>query len=115
MPFKLNNDINKTNLILDLIGARQEAVSANIANVNTPGYVKQDISFNQYLGTLSKPLETKLSKKMGPGPIINEKEGKVIVAEELMTMQRNALFYSIASRRISLLVQQMKTVTQLGR
>ena len=115
MPFSLNHDLDKNNLILDLVGARQKAISSNLANVNTPGYVRQTVNFEEYLDTINKPLETKLSKRMGPNPLLYDKEDKVIVAEELMDMQRNALIYSIATRRTSKIIQEMKSVTQLGR
>ncbi|MEP0813598.1 MAG: flagellar basal body rod protein FlgB [bacterium] len=30
---------------LDLLNARQEAIAGNLANVNTPGYVRRDVDF----------------------------------------------------------------------
>jgi flagellar basal-body rod protein FlgB len=115
MPFDLNKNLDKTNLILDLIGARQKAISSNIANVNTPGYVRQDINFEEYLDTVNKPLETTLSQKMGPSPLVSDKGGDVVLAEELVAIQKNSLLYSIASRRASMILQELKTVAQLGR
>lgn len=115
MPFNLSKDIDKTNLLMDLIGARQKAISSNIANVNTPGYVRHDISFEEYLDTINKPGETSLSKRMGPNPLIQEETKKVTMAEELSALQRNAMLYSIASRRATMIFQELKTVSQLGR
>lgn len=115
MPFKISKDLDHTNLILDLVGARQKAISSNLANVNTPGYVRQTVNFEGYLDTLNKPLETQLAKKMGPNPLMFDKEDKVIVAEELLALQRNQLLYSIGTRRASMLIQEMKTVTQVGK
>lgn len=115
MPFNLNSQLDSTNMVLDLISIKQQALSSNIANVSTPGYVRQDVSFEQYIGKLNSPLETKMSKKIGPCPILEEKGGKVNIAEELMAMQKNALFYSVATRRANSLIQELKTVAQLGR
>ena len=114
MPFNLNKEIDKTDFILDLIGAKQKALSTNLANINTPGYVRQDVSFEQYLGNYSKPLETDLSRRMG-SVAMPEQEGEVNMTEELVAMQKNALFYTMASRRVSKLIENLKTVTQLGR
>lgn len=114
MSFGFHKELNKTNFVLDLIGARQEALSKNLANINTPAYVRQDVSFQEHIGKLNTPLETELSKKMGS--IIPKMEGgKVDLTEELAAMQKNALFYSIASRRASMLIQEIKTVLQVGR
>lgn len=115
MSLNLNGQLDKANLILDLISIKQESLSSNIANLNTPGYVRQDINFEQYIGKLSSPLETQMAKKIGPCPLIEERKGKVNVAEELMAMQRNSLFYSIATRRASSLIQELKTVIQVGK
>lgn len=114
MPFSLNKEIDKTDFILDLIGAKQKALSTNLANINTPGYVRQDISFEQYLGNYDKPLETDLSRRMGSVSLSDE-EGKVNMTEELVAMQRNALFYTMATRRASKIIEDLKSVTQLGR
>ncbi len=115
MPFNLNKEIDKTNFILDLIGARQKALSTNLVNVNTPGYVRQDVSFEDYLGNYDKPLETDLSKKMGAVSLAKQGEQEIDVTEELMAMQKNSLFYTIATRKISKTIESLKAVTQLGR
>ncbi len=115
MPFNLNKDLDKTNLIMDLIGAKQKAISSNIANINTPGYVRHDVNFGDYLDTLNKPMETGLSKKMGPSPLVVEKQDKVSYEQELVEMQRNSILYSIAARRASKIIQEIKSVAQLGR
>ena len=64
--------IIKTNLMLDLISQRQRALSTNLANMDTPNYVRKDISFDQYLGTMNNPLETELSIKLGPSGLIRD-------------------------------------------
>lgn len=66
--------IIKTNLMLDLISQRQRALSTNLANMDTPNYVRKDISFDQYLGTMNNPLETELSIKLGPSGLIEEQD-----------------------------------------
>ncbi|OGH97431.1 MAG: hypothetical protein A2287_05525 [Candidatus Melainabacteria bacterium RIFOXYA12_FULL_32_12] len=111
----MNNSLDKTNLILDLIAKKQETIGANLANVNTPGYVRQDINFQQYIGALDSPLETKLSKKLGPSPLMKQSGGEVSTPAELIELQKNALLYSVATRRVSAIIQELKTVTQVGK
>ncbi|MDD3013083.1 MAG: flagellar basal body protein [Candidatus Gastranaerophilales bacterium] len=115
MSFNSHNSIDKTKLILDVITKRQEAIGANITNVNTPGYVRQDVNFEQYIGSLNSPLETTLSKKIGPSPMMKTEGGEVNPAQELILMQKNALFYTLATRRITAAIQELKTIAQLGR
>lgn len=115
MTFSLDGQLDKTNMMLDLISIKQQALSSNIANVNTPGYVRQDISFGQYIGKLNNPLETKMSKEIGTCPVLEERQGKVNIASELMALQKNSLFYSVATRRANSLIQELKTVAQVGK
>ena len=49
MPYIPRNPIAKNHMYLDLLSARQEALSSNLANMDTPNYVRKDIEFSQYL------------------------------------------------------------------
>lgn len=106
----------KINLMLDLIAQRQRAIGSNLANIDTPNYVRKDIDFQTYLGTMNSPLETKLSAILGPSGVIEERENeKIDVANELNAMQQNSLLYTMATRRMSSLITEMKTVINVGK
>lgn len=110
------DSFGKVNLILDLVSQRQRALSANLANIDTPGYVRKDIKFDSYLGTMNSPLETELSSRLGPSAITEEREvGPINPANELTEMQKNSLLYSVATRRMSALITEMKTVLNVGK
>lgn len=115
MPFMPENSIDRTNLILDLIAKKQQALGANLTNVNTPNYERQDVDFGQYLSAAGSPLETKLAQTLGPSPFVNNKGGRVNVSNELIQMQKNMLFYSIATRKMSSEIQNLKAVLQVGK
>lgn len=107
--------IIKTNLMLDLVSQRQRALASNLANVDTPGYVRKDISFDQYLGTMNNPLETELSIKLGPSGLIDEQDVGVDPAHELAEMQKMSLLYAVASRKMTSIINEMKTAAGVGR
>ena len=46
MSYLPNSPIQKAQLMLDLIANRQEAISGNISNMDTPNYVRTDIEFS---------------------------------------------------------------------
>lgn len=98
--------------ILDLLSAKQQVIAENLANVNTPGYQKRDVSFSQYLSSHNNPLETKMSEKLGPSPFNVTEGGEVSATEELMDIQKVQVLYTIASRQMTSVIQQMKQVTQ---
>ncbi len=111
----INNPMGRTIQALDLIAERHKALSSNIANMNTPNYKRKDISFSQYLEGTYNPLETELASKLGPSPVMVEtSDEKVNPALELTEMQKNSVLYTIATRRMTSLITEMKTVINMG-
>ena len=116
MTFTSLDSIGKTSLMLDMISQRHRALGANVANVDTPGYVRKDIDFSQYLGSMNSPIETKLSTALGPSGIIEDRQRQEIdIAEEFSEIQKNSLMYTMASRRMSNIITEMKTVINVGK
>lgn len=116
MTYQSIDPMKNTGMILDLIAKKQKAIGENLSNIDTPGYVRQDVNFGDYLSASNSPLETKLSEKLGPSPIFSESaEGEVNPAHELIDMQRNALLYTMATRRMSNIISEMKTVINVGK
>lgn len=109
------NSFQPANNVLDVLSAKQQVIAENLANMHTPGYKKRDINFSQYLNSHNNALETKLSEKLGPSPFSTTESGEVSAAEELMDMQKVQVFYSVAARQMTSVIQQMKQVTQAGR
>ena len=116
MTFTSLDSMGKTHLMLDLISQRHRALGANVANVDTPGYVRKDIDFSQYVGSMNSPIETKLSTALGPSGIMEDRQRQEIdIAEELAEIQKNSLMYTMASRRMSNIITEMKTVINVGK
>ena len=112
MDFRLSA-IDKTKTVLDAISKKQEVIAENITNTNTPGYLRKDVSFSQLLNA-GGPLDTELSKRIGPNPFVMEEDGEVDVKKELVELQKNSMYYAVATRRMSSIITQMKTVTNVG-
>jgi len=110
------NPMQRTLYALDIIAERQKALSSNLANMDTPNYRRKDVSFSQYLGGASSPLETALSRKMGPSPVSVETsaDGVVNPAAELSEMQKNSVLFTVAARRMTSLITEMKSVINVG-
>ena len=116
MTFTSLDSMGKTTLMMDLISQRQRALGSNVANVDTPGYVRRDIDFSQYLGSMNSPIETKLSTALGPSGVIEDRrEEEIDIARELTEIQKNSLLYSMATRRMSNIITEMKTVINVGK
>ena len=65
---------------------------------------------------MNSPLETKLSTKLGPSGVIEDRRKQdVDIAEELTEMQKNSILYTMATRRMSNIITEMKTVINVGK
>ncbi len=113
MPYIPKDHIAKTHMYLDLLSARQEALSSNLANMDTPNYVRKDIEFSQYLNSDSL-LETQLSRKLGPSGVMAAREEQLSAVDELVLMQQNSILYSVASKRMSSIITEMKNAINVG-
>ena len=101
---------------LTVHGKRVEIAAKNIANIDTPNYVRRDVDFSQYLNGASNSIETKLSNTLGASPYLTQSSNeKVNPANELVEMQKNSLLYAMAVRNISSTISQMRTVVNVGK
>lgn len=115
MTFQID-PMNSTGAILDLISKKQKVIGENLANIDTPGYTRKDIDFGQYLGDTNGTLETKLTSKFGSAPVFeNNSNEEVNPANELLELQKNSLLYTMATRRMSNIITEMKTVINVGK
>lgn len=112
--FTPKSSLDKCNLMLDLAAHRQKALAGNLSNIDTPGYIRKDIDFSQYLGSMNSPLETTLSEKLGPSAVIQDSQGKVDSVYELSEMHKNAITYKTAVKRVTAALTQIKTVINVG-
>lgn len=108
--------INNQQKMLNLISARQEALSDNIANMHTIGYKRKDVDFSQYLNSgTSSSLESKMVQKYGPAAISSSSDGEKLTTEdELALMQQNYLLYNVAVRQLSSTITEIKTALNVS-
>ena len=116
MSFPTVDPFRGTGAILDLIAQKQKALGENLANLDTPGYVRKDVNFGEYLSDSDSSLETSMGAKLGHSPIASTGNGEPVnPANELMELQKNSLLYSMATRRMSSVITEMKTVINVGK
>lgn len=102
--------------VMGLIAKRQKLLGENLANMDTPGYTRQDMDFGQYMGETVSPLEAKLVSKFGPAPVFtNTSRDEVNPSNELMELQKNSLLYTMATRQMTSTISDLKTVINVGK
>lgn len=114
----LNGVFTPAMSVMDAVMTSQKTVSSNIANAQTPGYTAKSTDFSQVMFGLSNPLETRMAQKYGSslaemGTLDTGEPVKL--QDELVQMQKNMLYYNMASRRLNSVITALKTSTQIGR
>lgn len=111
-----NTSLNTVLSSLSAISERQRLTSANLANAHTPGYTAKSVSFSDLLRA-DNPFETQLSQKMGSKMVeMGAETGKSVdIQKELIDMQKNMMFYSMATRRATTIFTSLRTASQIGR
>lgn len=116
MDFLPIDNLKNTRNILEAVTYRQKMASNNIANAHTPGYTAKSVNFSDLLGDAANPFATGLSQKMGTiMPEATSTGAPVEMSKEFIDMQKNMLYYSMATRRLTTIFNTLKTASQIGR
>ena len=101
--------------LMNMLSKNQSIITNNLTNIDTPDYQAQNTNFREVMGTIQSPIMTDLAQKMGPPPLITNNEGKVDLEKELLNMQVNNVFYTLASKRAGKVIAEIKSASQVGR
>lgn len=120
----LNGIFDRTSIpllhrILNLTSARERAIASNVANVNTPGYRRKDVAFDELLaeasgkgllvglkaherhmdvgGARAKGEEVPLQEVAGTGGVVND----VNIETEMVELAKTQLSYMVSAQLIS--------------
>ncbi|MEK5443138.1 MULTISPECIES: flagellar basal body rod protein FlgB [unclassified Fredinandcohnia] len=126
-----SNTIHSLEKALDYSALRQKVISNNIANVDTPNYKAQDVSFKNLLAnetesqmranrTNEKHIEFTSSKRSN-NPLIakndtayNHNGNNVDIDKEMALLAENQIYYNAITQRISGKFNTLKTVVKGG-
>lgn len=130
----LKNVFNRIDLLknsMDYAWKKNELISNNIANVNTPGYKRMTIEFNDLLNSkLKKKIDLKTTNEKHFENINNNDRYKIKRDKNLSTRKdgnnvnidiemaeliKNTLFYNTLSTKISNDLNKIKMVIKEGR
>ncbi len=120
----LDKLLGKTFLIeksLDATWLRNEAISQNIANVDTPGYKRKEVDFEELLDKSIKNSKEKVDKidievkEDYATSSVRIDGNNVDIEREMALMVKNNLKYNLLVQRISGKFNTMKSVIRGGR
>lgn len=111
-----NNSYNLVKRAMDASVLRQNSISSNVSNINTPGYKANRVRFEEYLKDAKKvhmrktdeghfgidsvsDLKPKLEKRDGFS--LTENENNVDIDVEMAELAANEIYYNVLTRQIS--------------
>ena len=126
-----SNTIHSLEKALDYSALRQKAISNNIANVDTPNYKAQDVSFKKLLAeetvsqlranrTNEKHFEFTSSQRSSSSLVTkndtdyNHNGNNVDIDKEMALLAENQIYYNAITQRISGKFNTLKTVVKGG-
>lgn len=129
MKLNLLSDVTSRALATALQGmaARQSALADNIANIDTPGFIRSDVEFEEALAAaLDQAQRAPLaaSRRIAALPIRARRDhslrpradgNNVDVDREMAALARNALTYQATSQLLGTRIRMLRTAIRQGR
>jgi len=129
MARDLLSDVTLTAMgkVLDATAARQRAIADNIANIDTPGFTRRDVSFHDQLASaLSDADEQPLLaasrvSEVEPRPVLDTQSpsradgNNVDIDREMASVAQNTLEYEAAAEIVKVKLAMLRTAVSEGR
>ena len=103
----MNETLQILDKVLDSAALRQRVLANNLANINTPGYKRQDVKFRDQL---ADAIESGSRQKIeAVQPVVDRDNtsparpdgNTVSLQDELATMAENSLLYNLATKLVN--------------
>lgn len=124
------NQIDKLSKGLDASWVRNEVLANNIANIDTPGFKRSDVSFSQILEEQSLKLKTTRDKHISNMPSADSSDitiyedsntsvrmdgNNVDIENEMNELAKNTILYNYLSQMVSKEIQRLDMAINGGK
>ena len=114
IKLRMDMTITLLNKMMDVSAERHKVIANNLANANTPGYVRQDIRFRDSLAKAVESRDIEAIESFKPEIYADKTrpfrpDGNNVSSQvELSEMTENQLLYRMTSKAMSLKLQRLK-------
>jgi flagellar basal-body rod protein FlgB len=98
--------------LLDAAGTRHRVIAHNIANVNTPGFRRFDVLFEDSLAAqvkLGTPTAAKIEVVESDDPAVRADGNSVDIDREMGRLNKNAVIYNTLAQLLTSQIGQMRS------
>ena len=98
----MNQNIEMLSKLMDLTAHRQRVLANNLANANTPGYVRKDVHFQDAMVQALERDSVRMDQVQGSvvedeNEPLNERGNNVTIQKEIGEISQNHLLYNFAA------------------
>lgn len=120
----VDKGINLLEKMLDVSAIKHKVIANNIANINTPGYKKMEISFSDQLEKVIKDTSNNKFDTIQPKIVIAENDNNdtvrndgnnVDMDKEISALMKNTLSYNIYSQLLAKKMELVKSAIENSR
>ncbi|MCT4613047.1 MAG: flagellar basal body rod protein FlgB [Clostridia bacterium] len=108
----LDNMFRSDEKALDVAAMRNKVINQNIANVNTPGYKRSEVKFEEYLQAAGKNIsDVDASVEKDLSIVEGRIDGNnVVIDKEMAELAKNTIRYNAMIRQVSSKMERIKSV-----
>lgn len=104
--------------LMEMTEQRQNIISHNLSNANTPGYIRKDVLFKDELANVLRAGQTQqisdvngtISEDLTNTPRTDG--NNIVIAQELNEMMQNGLFYNLLTRSMTTRLNILRAATK---
>lgn len=123
MVMGIDKSTNLLEKMLDVSAVKHQVIANNIANINTPGYKKLEVSFSDQLEKAVKEGSKNSFGSFQPKIVISKENGETIrndgnnvdVDKEVTSLVRNTLSYNIYTQLMAKKMDMVKSAIESSR
>lgn len=108
-----HNDFNVIRGLTDAAVRRQEILSNNLANIETPNYVRQDLDFGQLLSNLQNQTPFESRKSIVAKARYSDQAHPVTLESEISKLYDNHLRYLLLTKSVNHHFEHMKKALEV--
>jgi flagellar basal-body rod protein FlgB len=103
----MDNTIEMLTKLMDATALRQKVLSNNLANANTPGYLRKDVKFSNALaeavdsGRLDQIQQVNPEVTVDEDAVVDARGNSVSIQKEMGEIAQNELLYNFAAEMTS--------------
>lgn len=112
---ELSTELSRLGRLMDAAALRTRVIAENLANVNTPGYTRSRVVFEDALGAALRRGNTEAADRIrprvtvDPGGEVKPDGNNVHMETEVTEMVKAATLYNVVNRVLSGRIQEIRT------